>query len=85
MADRLYIATPANGGPARLVMAASPAQTYAHLAHQTWDVAPAKPMDVAEAMQAGAKIEQATPGQQALPLGAAAVPSAPPLPEISGG
>ena len=68
MPDRLYIATPANGGPTRLVMAASPAQTYAHLAHQTWDVAPAKPLDVAEAMQAGAKIEQAAPGQQALPL-----------------
>lgn len=82
MADRLYTATPSNGGPVRLVMAASPAQTYAHLAHQTWDVAPAKPLDVATAMQAGASIEHAAPGQQALPL--TPTPEPCPLPAIEG-
>jgi hypothetical protein len=61
MTNRLYVLKPkglpgATPGPRYLVSAPSRAAVFSHAARETWEVAPAKPTDVADILQAGGSI-----------------------------
>lgn len=63
MTTRLYIVTHRATGARHLVEATNPAQALRHVATETYGVAPAKPMDVAELLRAGSTLVRATPEQ----------------------
>lgn len=57
-ATRTYLVKPQDGQP-RLVEATNPAQALRHVAKDAFTVKVAGGLDVAKAMEAGAKLEQA--------------------------
>lgn len=69
MSDRIYTVKNKADGSSRLVKALNPAQALRHVAHAQYEVKSTKPLEVAELMGSGIKLEAAgEPDQEELAL-----------------